>query len=97
MNWFERKLSGHISFKIFGHSAIIYGFNAMHVTFEIWTDRWGYLCFHPPMKCFGRWWPWYFYASRNGTPWAATFGIGPGYEERDNRRMREANNERNDE
>jgi hypothetical protein len=74
----ERRLSGHISLSIFGRHVTIYGFNAMHVAVNVWTKRWGYLCFHPPVRCFGRWWPWYFYASPNGTPWAATFRLGPG-------------------
>ena len=56
----------------------IYGFNAMHVAVNFWTKESGYFCFHPPMYCFGKWWPWYFYVSKSATPWEATFAIGPG-------------------
>lgn len=80
--WLESRFGGHIAFKLFDHSVTIYGFNAMHVAVNVWTDRWGYVCFHPPMRVFGRWWPWYFYVSRNATPESATFAIGPGVGER---------------
>lgn len=58
---------------------VVYGFNAMHVAVNLHTKRWGFVCFHPPMKVFGVWWPWYFYVSPDGTPPQATFGMGPGY------------------
>lgn len=73
-------LSKHITLFLFGWRIVIYGFNAMHVAVRISTRKWGYICFHPPMKCFGKWWPWYFYLSPNATSWAATFAIGPGIE-----------------
>lgn len=82
MNWLERHLGGHI---MLGH-LVIYGWNAMHVALNWRTKRWGWICFHPTMKVFGRWWPWYFYVSPNGTPGAATWGIGPGFEGRVSRR-----------
>jgi hypothetical protein len=74
LNWIERKLGGHISIG----PLTIYGFNAMHVAVNLYTKRWGWVCFHPPMRCFGRWWKWYFYVSPDATPHAATYRIGPG-------------------
>lgn len=65
---------GHVSFR----RLTLYGYNAMHFALNFRTKRWGYVCFHPTIRCFGRWWPWYFYLSPNATPWAATFAIGPG-------------------
>lgn len=73
VRWLEKYLGGHITFG----NVTIYGFNAMHVAIQIWTKKWGYICFHPPMW-FYRWWSWYFYLSPNATPWASTFAIGPG-------------------
>lgn len=81
--WYERWFGGHLSFQVFHWRITIYGFNAMHLAVNVWTKRWGYLCFHPSVKIWGRWWPWYFYASPNATPWAATFAIGPGVEDKD--------------
>jgi hypothetical protein len=75
MNWLERKFSGHISF--FNHRVVIFGFNAMHVALNI-RSRWGWICFHPTIKCFGVWWHWYFYISDDATPVHSRFGIGPG-------------------
>ena len=83
MSWFEKHLGGHISFRVLWWRITIYGFNAMHVAINIHTHRWGYVCFHPPM----RHWPWYFYVSPNATPWAASFGIGPGTEKQSRARM----------
>lgn len=74
MNWFERHWRGHISIG----RLTIYGFNAMHVAVNFWTRRWGYVCFHPTMKVFGHWWPWYFYVSPDATPSCSTFAVGPG-------------------
>ena len=73
--FFEKHFGGYF---IIG-PITVYGWNAMHVAVNIKT-RWGYVCFHPTWRVFGHWWPWYFYISPNATPWAATFGIGPGYE-----------------
>jgi hypothetical protein len=70
---FDRYLGGSLRLG----PVVTYGFNAMHVAINIRTRRWGYLCFHPTIRCFGVWWPWYFYASPNATPQAATFAIGP--------------------
>lgn len=70
----DRCIGGH--FRI--GPITVYGRNAMHFAVNIKTRRWGYLCFQPTVRCFGRWWPWYFYASPNATPWAATFAIGKG-------------------
>lgn len=63
----------------------IFGANAMHFSWQLRT-RWGYLCARPSTfyrrhgSDGGRigWWRWYVYLSPNGTPWAATFAIGPG-------------------
>jgi hypothetical protein len=49
----------------------------MHVAISIRT-RWGFIYFHPTWHMFGKWWPWYFYISPDGTPTAATFKVGPG-------------------
>ena len=66
-------LKGHISIgRLF-----IYGENAMHWGAVYWTKRWGYICFRLPFRCFGKWWPLYFYVSPNATPWASTFYLGP--------------------
>lgn len=73
MSWFERNLGGHVSF----WGVTIYGFNAMHVAVNIRT-RWGFICFHPTMRVFGKWWPWYFYISPDATPCNVRFGCGPG-------------------
>ncbi len=85
MNWLERYLGGHIAFRLLGRKIVIYGFNAMHVAINIYTKRFGFICFHPPMRCFGGWYPWYFYLSPNATQWAATFAIGPGVDREDKR------------
>lgn len=77
-DWLETHLGGYICIG----PAIIYGFNAMHVALNIRTRR-GYICFHPTIKFYGRKWPWYFYVSRNATPWLATVIAGPGVYERD--------------
>ena len=53
----------------------IYGENAMHWAVNISTP-FGYLCFRLPFRCFGRWWPLYFYISKNATPKMAKFIIG---------------------
>lgn len=68
----ERWFGGHVHFA----GVTIYGRNAMHWGVNIWTRRWGYICFRLPLSCFGRWWPLYFYVSPNATPWAATFLVG---------------------
>jgi len=69
----QKKFRGHVQIG----KLTIYGFNAMHLTFQ-YSSGIGYICFHPPMYQNGCWWPWYFYISPNGTPWAATYAIGPG-------------------
>ena len=73
LSFWENFLGGHIS--IF--NIIIYGENAMHWGVNISTNRWGYICFRLPFRCFGQWWPLYFYVSPNATPWASTFYRGP--------------------
>ena len=72
-NWFEDGfLTEHISIG----NLTIYGRNAMHWGVNFWTKKYGYICFRLPFRCFGKWWPLYFYCSPNGTPWAATFMLG---------------------
>lgn len=80
--WQDQWFTGHVSFlrtRRDGPARItIYGANAMHWAINVWTKRWGFVCFHPTTRTFGGRWPWYFYVSPNATPWAATFKIGPG-------------------
>lgn len=82
-NWLESHLGGYIRVG----PVIIYGFNAMHIALNIRTRR-EWLCFHPTIKFYGRKWPWYFYISRNATPWLATVIVGPGVYERDKTKAR---------
>lgn len=81
--WLGKKLGGYVTFG----PVTVYGFNAMHVEIDIYTKRFGSVCFHPDLRFLGQlapWmlrdFPWYFYVSPNSTPWAATFAIGPGVE-----------------
>lgn len=76
MNWVERNLGGHISLG----PITVYGSNAMHFAINIRTKRWGFICFRPPVYDMGRWWGWYVYISRDGTPCkpACTYARGPG-------------------
>ena len=67
-----RKLAGHVNIG----PVTAYGANAMHWGINIRTRRWGWVCFRLPFRCFGCWWPLYFYVSPNATPWAATFFLG---------------------
>jgi hypothetical protein len=70
--WWERTFSEHWSCG----RLTIYGFNAMHVAVNLYTKRWGWICFHPPFRVFGIWWPWYFYVSRDATPSSAKIKFG---------------------
>ncbi len=72
MSFWERHFGGHITIG----RLTIYGENAMHWSVNFWTKRWGYICFRLPLRCFGCWWPLYFYLSPNATPWASTFMLG---------------------
>jgi len=56
-------VSGHWSIG----PVVFYGRNAMHFAVNIKT-RWGFVCFKPPTRCFGVWWPAYFYVSPDATP-----------------------------
>lgn len=67
----DRLFGSHLSFG----PVVIYGRNAMHFAVNI-RSRWGYVCFRLPLRCFGRWWPLYFYVSPDATPQSATFAIG---------------------
>ena len=80
--WFEERLSGHVRIG----RLTIYGYNAMHVALTYRTRRWGYICFHPQVRCFGGWWPWYFYMSPDATPGMAYIAFGPGVDQRDKER-----------
>jgi hypothetical protein len=82
-SWLIRRWGGHITFWLWRWRVVLYGFNAMHVAVNVRTRRWGYLCFHPPIHFLGWDWSWYFYASPNGTPWAATYAVGPGIDSAD--------------
>lgn len=53
--------------------------SAMHGAMEFRTRRFGWVCFKPPTRSYGKWWPGFFYLSPNATPWAATLLIGRGY------------------
>jgi hypothetical protein len=70
-SWLDR-FSEHWNFG----PVTVYGANAMHWAVNIKTRRWGYVCFRLPVRCFGRWWPLYFYCSPDATPQSATFMVG---------------------
>lgn len=55
----DRWFGGHVTIG----PVTIYGRNAMHFAVNI-RSRWGWICFKPPTRCFGIWWP--------GTPTGAT-------------------------
>lgn len=50
----------------------IYGRNAMHFAVNYQRKRGDYICFKPITRCFGKWWPAYFYISPDATPQRAT-------------------------
>lgn len=77
LSWWENFMSGHLNIG----PATIYGENAMHWAVNIRTKRWGYICFRLPLRCFGTWWPLYFYTSPNGTPGKATYCIPKKYKD----------------
>lgn len=85
LSFSENFLGGHVSFL----NTTIYGENAMKWAVNIRTKRWGVVCFRLPVRCFGQWFPLYFYVSPNATPQASTFYIGGEYpEERANSSVR---------
>jgi hypothetical protein len=59
----DRWLGGHLTIG----PVTVYGRNAMHFAVNI-RSRWGWICFKPPTRCYGVWWPWYFYISEDATP-----------------------------
>lgn len=63
----------------------IFGWNAMHVAIRYSSKRFGHVCFHPPGRLlfYGKYCPWYFYLSTNGTPWNAYLAFGPGVSKED--------------
>jgi len=71
LSWWENFMGGHIDIG----PITIYGENAMQ-----WAVNWHMfktvVCFRLPFRCFGKWWPLYFYISKNATPQKATFKIG---------------------
>jgi hypothetical protein len=69
-SWDENFLGGHMNIG----PITIYGANAMHYAINIKSKR-GYICFRLPLRCFGRWWPLYFYVSPDATPSSATFWL----------------------
>lgn len=76
LNWYENFMSGHFDIKIpFLMCITIYGENAMHWAVNIHIFK-TYVCFRLPFRCFGVWYPLYFYISKDGTPTNAKFKIG---------------------
>lgn len=73
--FWERYFGGHLHIG----RVTVFGENAMHWAINIRTDRWGYICFRLPVRCFGGWWPLYFYCSPDGTPQSATFIVPRSY------------------
>lgn len=55
----ERLMAGHISIG----NLTVYGRNVMHWGVNLYTKKYGYVCFRLPLPCYGRWWPLYFYCS----------------------------------
>ncbi len=78
LSFWENYLGEHISMG----RLTIYGENAMHWGVTFWTMKWGYICFRLPFRCFGGWWPLYFYVSPCATPWASTFYLGSNREQK---------------
>lgn len=72
LSWMENFLGGYLRLG----PITIYGENAMHWGVDIRTKKFGYVCFRLPFRCFGRWWPLYFYCSPDATPTIATFKLG---------------------
>ncbi len=72
-SFWERKCGEHVSIG----PVTVYGFNAMHVALNIRTPL-GFVCFHPEIRVFGKWWPWYFYISKDGTPYNCSVKFGSG-------------------
>lgn len=70
--FWQRHFGGHVNLG----PVTIYGENAMHWAINIKTKRWGYVCFRLPVRCFGCWWPLYWYCSPDATPQSATFLMG---------------------
>ncbi len=62
--------------KVFGtHCRWIRVRCAMHGAVQFWSGkRW--IVFQPGFRVFGRWWPWYWYGSRDATPSARAWGFG---------------------
>ena len=71
LSFAENFLGGHMTIG----PVTIFGENAMHLAINIKTNRFGYICFRLPFRCFGRWWPLYYYCSPNATPQDSTFCI----------------------
>lgn len=86
LSWWQNFMSGHLSIG----KVTIYGCNAMDWAVNIYTKRWGAICFTLPSltrikteKHSGKkWYQWYFYISPNATPWASTFYRGSDKQEK---------------
>lgn len=87
-DWLIRHLGEHVTIKWFGLHLTVYGFNAMLLAVILWTRKWGWVCFQPPVHFLGWNRRWKFYVSPNATPSAATYAIGPGISKQDKRRAR---------
>jgi len=72
LSWWENFCGGFINIG----RITVFGENAMHWTVRIYSKKYGTINFRLPFRCFGRWYPLYFYTSPNGTPWASTFYLG---------------------
>lgn len=77
LSWWENYLGGHIILRFpFKNRITFFGENAMHWGVTIYLNRFKTnVCFRLPFRCFGHWWPLYFYISPNGTPNSATFTL----------------------
>lgn len=78
---------------MFKNITVYLGRNAIHIAINIHTKRWGYICFHPLFRMYGKWWPSYFYLSPDGTPTTSTYLKGREFskEEKDNAKERKEN------
>ena len=80
MSYHVSAVDGRVAFRVLtiGHVEItVYALDtAMHGAVNIFVPRVGYVCFKPPTKAFGVWWPWYLYISPDGTPNRARVKFG---------------------
>lgn len=89
MSWFENFMGGHLNI---GKYITIYGANAMCWAVNIYTKKYGYICFSlPSIDRWKRKWGMYFYLSPNGTPWASTYYRGIDKREKERAFFRKSN------